>query len=187
MGVWLDRSGSVADEDLDVKAERRVEAGNGRRETAIFRLFESYKVPVAEAPDPTALPKACKTAAELDGMRKAHLRDAVAMARILHWIDTQAPDGFDEIDVVRTLEGFRREAGAYDLSFDTICGIGANAALPHYRVSLDSNTRARPGRCCCSIPAGNTRKAPPTSPARSSSAARRRRNRRTASPACCAA
>ena len=112
---------------------------------AIFRLFESYKVPVVEAADPTALPKARKTAAELEGMRAAHDRDAVAMARILHWIDTQTPDSFDEIDVVRVLEGFRREAGAYDLSFDTICGIGANAALPHYHVSRATNARARPG------------------------------------------
>ena len=112
---------------------------------AVFRLFESYKVPVAEAPDPTALPRACKTPQELAGMREAHRRDAVAMARILHWIDTQEPDSFDEIDVVTRLEDFRREAGAYDLSFDTICGIGANAALPHYRVSRETNTSARPG------------------------------------------
>ena len=112
---------------------------------AVFRLFASLKVPVVEAPDPTALPRACKTPAELVGMRTAHEHDAVAMARILHWIDTQAPDSFDEIAVVQMLEGFRREAGAYDLSFDTICGIGANAALPHYRVSRQTNTRARPG------------------------------------------
>lgn len=112
---------------------------------AIFRLFASLKVPVVEAPDPTALPKARKTAAELEGMRQAHRRDAVAMARILHWIDSQPADSFDEIAVVQVLEGFRREAGAYDLSFDTICGIGANAALPHYRVSRDTNTSARPG------------------------------------------
>lgn len=112
---------------------------------AVFRLFESYKVPVIEARDPTLLHKARKTAAELAGMRSAHLRDAVAMVRILHWIDTQPSDGFDEIEVVQRLEAFRREAGAYDLSFDTICGIGANAALPHYRVSHATNTRARPG------------------------------------------
>lgn len=112
---------------------------------AIFRLFESYKVPVHEAPDPTALPKACKTEAELAGMRQAHAADAVAMARILHWVDSQAPDSFTEIDVVRTLEGFRREGGAYDLSFDTISGIGPNAALPHYRVTGESNRQAAAG------------------------------------------
>ena len=42
---------------------------------------------VVHGRDPVALPKARKTPAELDGMRAAHRRDAVAMIRALAWID----------------------------------------------------------------------------------------------------
>lgn len=106
---------------------------------AVFRALEEAGVEVARDRDPVALPKARKTAAELDGMRAAHRRDAVAMIRALAWVDAQAPDGFTEIDVVRALEGFRREAGAIDISFDTICGSGPNGAIVHYRVTEATN------------------------------------------------
>ena len=42
-----------------------------------------------EKPSPVNAAKAVKTAAELDGMREAHLRDAVALAQTLHWIETE--------------------------------------------------------------------------------------------------
>ena len=91
--------------------------------------------------DPCILPKARKSAAELDGTRAAHRRDAVAMARFLHWLEAEAPRGkLDEIAVVRRLEAFRAENDALrDIAFDTICGAGPHAAIPHYRVTQKSN------------------------------------------------
>jgi Xaa-Pro aminopeptidase len=95
--------------------------------------------------DPCRLPKARKTPAELAGMRAAHLRDARAMVRFLHWFDQRAAEvcqgaPLTEIDVVRALEGFRRDTGAlHDLSFDTICGAGPNGAIVHYRVTEATN------------------------------------------------
>ena len=106
---------------------------------AVFRALEEAGVEIARGRDPVALPKARKTPAELEGMRAAHRRDAVAMIRALAWVDAQAPGSFTEIDVVRTLEGFRREAGAIDISFDTICGSGPNGAIVHYRVTEATN------------------------------------------------
>ncbi|HRO16352.1 MAG TPA: M24 family metallopeptidase, partial [Paracoccus sp. (in: a-proteobacteria)] len=112
---------------------------------AVFRALESAGVPVARGRDPVALPKARKTPAELAGMRAAHRRDAVAMIRALHWIDTRTPGEFTEIDVVRALEDFRLQAGATDISFDTICGSGPHGAINHYRVSDSSNRTVRDG------------------------------------------
>lgn len=112
---------------------------------AVFRALEEAGIAIARDRDPVALPKARKTPAELDGMRAAHRRDAVAMIRTLAWIDAQPPGGFTEIDVVRALEGFRREAGAIDISFDTICGSGPNGAIVHYRVTEATNRTVRDG------------------------------------------
>ena len=36
--------------------------------------------------DPVALPKACKNAVELEGIRRAHRRDGAAVSRFLGWL-----------------------------------------------------------------------------------------------------
>ena len=93
--------------------------------------------------DPCRLPKARKTAAEVQGMRDAHLRDGAAVVEFLAWLDAQSPrGGLSEIDVVRALEGYRRATNAlHDISFDTISGSGPNGAIMHYRVT-DTTNRA---------------------------------------------
>jgi Xaa-Pro aminopeptidase len=96
---------------------------------------------VVTGADPCLLPKARKTPAELDGTRAAHRRDAVAVVRFLCWLDAEAPKGgLDEIALVRRLEQLRTESGELrEIAFDTIAGVGAHAASPHYRVTSASN------------------------------------------------
>ncbi len=97
-----------------------------------------------EAPDPCALPKARKNAAELAGARAAHLRDAAAMVRFLAWLDQTAPGELTEIDVVTRLEEERRATNALrDISFETISGSGPNGAIVHYRVTDKTNRKLR--------------------------------------------
>jgi Xaa-Pro aminopeptidase len=97
--------------------------------------------------DPCILPKAAKTAAELDGARAAHRRDGAAMARFLRWLAGAAPSGaLTEIAVVERLEAFRRDTGALrDVAFETICGAGPNGAIVHYRVTRATDRAIRPG------------------------------------------
>jgi Xaa-Pro aminopeptidase len=114
---------------------------------AVSRELAEAGVEVAWADDPCRLPKARKTAAEIAGMRAAHLRDGAAMCAFLCWLDRAAPQGgLTEIAVVRALEGFRRATNAlHDLSFDTICGAGPNGAIMHYRVTEASDRPVRAG------------------------------------------
>ena len=113
------------------------------RATAPLAVSEELReagVEVAWGDDPCRLPKAKKTAAEVQGMREAHLRDGAAMVEFLCWLDAQDPEGLTEISVVTALEGFRRATNAlHDISFDTICGAGANGAIMHYRVTEETN------------------------------------------------
>ncbi|HEX6859886.1 MAG TPA: aminopeptidase P family protein [Caulobacteraceae bacterium] len=90
---------------------------------------------VIRAPDPCALPRACKNATEIEGARKAHARDGAALSRFLHWLATEAQETLpDEAEIVTKLESFREATGALkDLSFDTIAGAGSNGAIVHYR------------------------------------------------------
>ncbi|MFO7919551.1 MAG: aminopeptidase P family protein [Nioella sp.] len=105
-------------------------------------------VQIAPGEDPCILPKACKTDAEIKATTAAHIRDGVAFARFLHWLDDSAPKGgLTEIDCVRRLEDLRAETGALrDISFDTISATGAHAALPHYRVTEATNAPLHPGQ-----------------------------------------
>ncbi|MFQ3183904.1 MAG: Xaa-Pro aminopeptidase [Alteromonas macleodii] len=106
---------------------------------AIHQALEPDKI-VADQ-DPCLLPKARKTSAEINGARNAHLRDGVAMVRFLSWLDYAAPrGGLTEIDVVKALEGYRRDTKVLlDIAFETICGAGPNGAIVHYRVNHNTN------------------------------------------------
>jgi Xaa-Pro aminopeptidase len=97
--------------------------------------------------DPCSLMKAKKNAVELEGARRAHLIDGAAMARFLCWLAREAPKGtLTEIDAAIRLENERIATGELaDLSFGSISAAGPNAALPHYRVTTDSNRVIGPG------------------------------------------
>lgn len=113
---------------------------------AIFAALADTGAEVVEARDPCVLPKALKNPAEQAGHRAAQALDGAAMARFLHWLSEEAPQGhLTEIAAADHLEALRREAGAIDLSFDTISGAGANGAVVHYRVSAETNRRLDPG------------------------------------------
>ncbi len=97
--------------------------------------------------DPIGAMKACKNETELEGARKAHLRDGAALVRFLHWFALHAPRGkLTEIDAALALETFRRDTHKLkDISFPTISAAGANAAIPHYCVTDKTNANIRKG------------------------------------------
>tara|TARA_X000000950_G_scaffold289488_1_gene414148 strand:- start:54626 stop:56500 length:1875 start_codon:yes stop_codon:yes gene_type:complete len=112
----------------------------------VFSTLKRNKAVILEAADPCALPKAKKNSAEIEGAKRAHERDAIAIARFLHWLDEGIEHGkTTEIDAVRKLEGLREETGALkDISFETISAFGPNGAMAHYRVNTASNATLEP-------------------------------------------
>jgi len=108
---------------------------------AISAILEDAGVIIACGDDPCVLPKARKNQTEIAGTREAHFRDGAAIVEFLCWLEASgAKPGGDEISIVKKLEHYRRATNALlDISFETICGSGPNGALPHYRVSDESN------------------------------------------------
>ena len=106
---------------------------------------------VISAADPARIPRATKNQAEIAGTRAAHRRDGAALAKLLCWLEAQAPDTLDEIAVVTKLEEARRVTGEEtqmplrEVSFSTIAGAGSNGAIMHYRVSRETNRPLRDG------------------------------------------
>jgi Xaa-Pro aminopeptidase len=114
---------------------------------ASSQILEANGAETISGDDPTSLPKARKNAAEIAGTRAAHLRDAVAIARFLYWLDREAQaGGVTELQASDQLEAYRRELeGFRDLSFPTISGAGPNGAIVHYRVTPESDRELEPG------------------------------------------
>jgi Xaa-Pro aminopeptidase len=133
-GVTLESPDGLAAALGDLSG-KRVLVDPGQSSAWFFEALERAGAVVIRGPDPTALPRACKNLIEVEGARRAHIRDGVALARFLHWVASDAAQTLpSETEVVTRLEGFREATGALkDLSFDTIAGAAANGAIVHYR------------------------------------------------------
>jgi Xaa-Pro aminopeptidase len=132
--------------DLSALKGKAVRLDQASAADALTRLLTQAGGRPVRGADPIALMKAVKNEAEVAGAREAHMRDGVAMARFLAWLDAQAPSGkLTEIDAVQALESFRRDSGLLkDISFPTIAGAGPHGAIVHYRVTRSSNRTLRP-------------------------------------------
>ncbi|KAG1702969.1 putative Xaa-Pro aminopeptidase P [Nymphon striatum] len=112
---------------------------------ALAQIIENADGTIIHGRDPVVLPRAMKNEAEQKGTRSAHIRDGVAMAKFLCWLDSQAGGTLTEIDTAKKLEAIRKsnaeamQSELKEISFDTISASGPHAALPHYRVSEASN------------------------------------------------
>ncbi|WP_316192836.1 aminopeptidase P family protein [Bradyrhizobium sp. SZCCHNRI1029] len=150
----LEQSAGVAEPDtLTLRLSELAQSGaavaldSATAADALTRLIQGAGGKAVRGADPVSLLKAAKNAVEIEGTRRAHQRDAVALAHFLAFIDREAPKGtLTEIDAVEALESFRRDTGALkDVSFPTISGTGPNGAIVHYRVTRKSNRRIMPG------------------------------------------
>lgn len=133
-------------------AEARVLVDPQSTPALFAQTLAAAKGVIVEGADPVVLPKARKNAVELDGTRRAHRRDGVAMTRFLAWLDDHGDKGTEtEISVAKKLESCRAEAGEADgmplleISFDTISGAGPDGAIVHYRVNEATDRKLEPG------------------------------------------
>jgi len=108
---------------------------------AIGGFLGKLKANIVEIEDPITSFKAVKTSLELEGARRAHLRDGVAMARFLTWFDVEAAKGdLDEQKIADALLHFRGDLDMFrGSSFEPIVGSGPNGAMIHYRITEKTN------------------------------------------------
>lgn len=110
-------------------------------------IYNFFKNPehIRLVPDLPQDKKAIKNAVELQGIKKAHLRDAAAMAGFLYWLDNNW-QGQSELDIVAKLDEFRKKQDLYySNSFETIAGFGPNGAIVHYQPKPETNLKLTAG------------------------------------------
>ncbi|MCY0388223.1 aminopeptidase family protein P [Robbsia sp. Bb-Pol-6] len=98
---------------------------------------------LVQAPNPSTLAKACKTAAEIANVRETMEQDGAALCEFFVWLEAQlaagAPD-LTELSVDTQLHATRaRRPNFVSESFGTIAGFNANGAMPHYRATREAH------------------------------------------------
>ncbi|KAJ2932269.1 hypothetical protein H1R20_g4809, partial [Candolleomyces eurysporus] len=78
---------------------------------------------------------AVKNEVEIDGMRRAYLRDGVSFVRFFAWLEGKLAEGYDisEYEAASRLTEFRKKNKNFmGLAYENISASGPHAALPHY-------------------------------------------------------
>ncbi|MFB8344618.1 aminopeptidase P family protein [Brucella cytisi] len=124
----------------------RVSLDPGLTPVAIYNALAVCGATIKEGRDPTVLSKAIKNEAEIEGMKRAHIRDGTALTRFLCWFSKEAPQGhLTELACSHKLSDYRHELELFhSVSFAPISAVDGNAAIPHYFPSQDSSAPIGP-------------------------------------------
>lgn len=105
-------------------------------------------VRAVEGECPAAMMKAQKNGVQIEGFRRAMVRDGVALTEASAELDRRMREGVrtTELDVADILREKRsRQDLFFDESFDTIAGHGPNGAIVHYSATEESNAELKRG------------------------------------------
>ena len=112
------------------------------------RLCASLRegVKTMDRPNPTTLMKAKKNPVEMDNIRAAHVKDAVAVCKFIYWLKKNIGKiPMTEISASDYLYDRRAEQeGFLELSFETICSYGPHAAIVHYAATPETDVPLLP-------------------------------------------
>lgn len=95
---------------------------------------------------PAADKKSVKNKTEQENMRRAHLKDGVAMTKFMYWLKKNVGKvAMTEISVQECLKNYRAaQEGFIEESFSPICGYGPHGAIIHYGATGESNAEIKP-------------------------------------------
>ena len=102
----------------------------------------SESVHIIDEINPSSLMKCYKNKTEMENLKKAHIKDGVAVTRFMYWFKhTLGRQKITEWDAALKMEELREEQPNFiEDSFTTIAAYGPNAAMCHYEPSEDINS-----------------------------------------------
>lgn len=109
----------------------------------LFNIPQCQKV---VAPSPIPAMKAVKNPTEIEGFRRAMLRDGVALVKFMRWLRPAVEAGGQtEMSVDAKLTALRAAQELYrGLSFDTIAAYREHGAIVHYEATPETDAELRP-------------------------------------------
>ena len=96
--------------------------------------------------NPSTYMKSIKNDVELENLRRVHVKDGVAVTRLMYWLKQNVGKiPMTEISVSDKLLDLRKEQEHFiSPSFNTICAYRANAAMMHYSATPESDAKLEP-------------------------------------------
>ena len=108
-----------------------------------YNLYNSINknATIINRESPIALMKSMKNPVEVENIKKAHIKDGVAMCKFIYWLKKSVPLGnVSEISAAKKLVEFRAQMdGFLDQSFAPIFGYGEHGAIIHYSATEETN------------------------------------------------
>ena len=113
----------------------------GKVNFALYKKIDASNR-IVEAMNPTSRMKAVKNPVEMENLRKAHLKDGVALTKFLCWMKKNAGKvELTETEAAERLEDYRKaQEGYLGPSFTTISAFGSNAAMCHYHATKEQES-----------------------------------------------
>lgn len=111
-----------------------------------YTLFNIPQCQKVVAPSPIPAMKAVKNPTEIEGFRRAMLRDGVALVKFMRWLRPAVEAGGQtEMSVDAKLTALRAAQELYrGLSFDTIAAYSEHGAIVHYEATPETDAELRP-------------------------------------------
>lgn len=98
-------------------------------------------IEIINGENPTVNLKAIKNETEIKNTINAHIKDGVAVTKLMYWLKNQKDyNKIKEMDIVEKIEEFRQEQEGYlGNNFSTISAFGKNSPMMHYLPTDNSN------------------------------------------------
>lgn len=126
--------------------DKKVLFDGAKLNRSLFECIPSACSTIA-MPSPIAQMKSIKNETELAGVRKAMIKDGVALTRFFIWLEENVESGkLTELSITDKLHDFRAEqTDFYGESFATIAGYAGHGAIVHYKADEKSDATILPG------------------------------------------
>lgn len=139
-----------------LSTEEIVLLDSARLNFALYNCIPS-NIKIVEATNPALLFKAVKNEIEIENIKKAHIKDAIAHTKFMYWVKTTYDkEEITELSASDKLEALRAEQENFLWpSFAPISAYGPHAAMCHYSSSEETNVVLEGGTLYLTDTGGN--------------------------------
>ena len=118
------------------------------RQNVNYHLWECVPdgISIKDKESPVVNSKAIKNQTEIRHIRQAHVKDGIAVTKLIYWLKTHVgKEKITEISAAAKLEELRAQAEDYlGPSFDPIIAYGAHGAIVHYEATPETDVELFP-------------------------------------------
>ena len=125
--------------ELSSRQNQTIGISSNHTPKKIASLMKQNKIWIHNCQNPIEKWKSVKNPIELDGCKKSHILDGIALCKLLYWLEHNWQNQ-SELSIAQKLLEYRsQEKLFYRNSFATIAGFGSNGAIVHYQPNQETN------------------------------------------------